>query len=52
MNYSMISNNLTGWPEQVRTMQRNWIGRSEGLEIHFAVDKRSNNTSIHFHHAS
>lgn len=29
--------NLTGWPEQVRTMQRNWIGRSEGLEIQFAV---------------
>ena len=28
---------LTGWPEQVRTMQRNWIGRSEGLELDFAV---------------
>lgn len=28
---------LTGWPESVRTMQRNWIGRSEGLEIDFAV---------------
>ncbi|MDQ2993933.1 MAG: leucine--tRNA ligase [Pseudomonadota bacterium] len=28
---------LTGWPEPVRTMQRNWIGRSEGLEIDFAV---------------
>lgn len=28
---------LTGWPEQVRTMQHNWIGRSEGLELHFAV---------------
>jgi len=27
--------NLTGWPEQVRTMQRNWIGRSEGLIIPF-----------------
>jgi leucyl-tRNA synthetase len=27
--------NLTGWPEQVRTMQRNWIGRSEGLSITF-----------------
>ncbi|MCF6325524.1 MAG: leucine--tRNA ligase [Gammaproteobacteria bacterium] len=26
---------LTGWPEQVVTMQRNWIGRSEGVEIHF-----------------
>ena len=28
---------LTGWPEQVRTMQRNWIGRSEGVELQFDV---------------
>ncbi len=28
---------LEGWPEQVRTMQRNWIGRSEGVELTFAV---------------
>ena len=27
---------LTGWPERVRTMQANWIGRSEGAEIVFA----------------
>lgn len=28
---------LIGWPEQVRTMQRNWIGRSEGLELSFTA---------------
>jgi len=28
---------LTGWPEQVRTMQRNWIGRSYGVELQFEV---------------
>lgn len=28
---------LDSWPEQVKTMQRNWIGRSEGLEITFQV---------------
>jgi leucyl-tRNA synthetase len=28
---------LPGWPEKVRTMQRNWIGRSEGTEIDFSV---------------
>ena len=29
---------LSEWPEAVRTMQRNWIGRSEGLEIEFPID--------------
>jgi leucyl-tRNA synthetase len=29
--------NLPGWPEQVRTMQRNWIGRSEGVEMSFQL---------------
>ncbi|MDD5276553.1 MAG: leucine--tRNA ligase [Methylovulum sp.] len=28
---------LDGWPEQVKTMQANWIGRSEGVEMDFAV---------------
>ncbi|MDH5544627.1 MAG: leucine--tRNA ligase [Gammaproteobacteria bacterium] len=28
---------LPGWPEQVRTMQKNWIGRSEGVEIVFGI---------------
>ncbi|WP_243374440.1 leucine--tRNA ligase [Geotalea sp. SG265] len=29
---------LPGWPERVLTMQRNWIGRSTGCEIDFAVE--------------
>jgi len=28
---------LTGWPEKVRTMQRNWIGKSEGLRLLFEM---------------
>jgi len=28
---------LSGWPEQVKTMQRNWIGRSTGATIHFDI---------------
>ena len=31
-------NDLPGWPERVRLMQENWIGRSEGLEIEFDVE--------------
>jgi|TARA_R110002096_G_scaffold75795_2_gene179117 leucyl-tRNA synthetase len=29
---------LEGWPEQVRTMQQNWIGRSEGVELSFDIE--------------
>jgi leucyl-tRNA synthetase len=29
---------LPGWPERVKLMQQNWVGRSEGLEIDFEVD--------------
>jgi len=31
---------LGGWPDKVKTMQENWIGRSEGTEIDFKVDGR------------
>ena len=30
-------NRLPGWPQQVRTMQENWIGRSEGVELQFGL---------------
>ncbi len=32
---------LDGWPEQVKTMQRNWIGKSRGMEVSFPYDAAS-----------
>src|ERR1041384_2064341 len=32
---------LDKWPEKVRLMQANWIGRSEGLLVRFALDKET-----------
>jgi len=29
---------MPGWPDSVKTMQKNWIGRSEGVELSFAVE--------------
>jgi leucyl-tRNA synthetase len=36
---------LDGWPEKVRTMQRNWIGRSEGTEVDFFLDEEGTPTA-------
>lgn len=33
---------LKGWPERVCTMQRNWIGKSEGAELQFTVESKPN----------
>src|SRR5579862_6028727 len=33
-------NQLEDWPQQVKAMQRNWIGKSEGVEIHFPVEEQ------------
>jgi len=38
---------LEGWPEQVRTMQRNWIGRSEGVELEFSVEGESEPLTVY-----
>jgi leucyl-tRNA synthetase len=37
---------LEGWPERVRTMQENWIGRSEGAEIDFPITGRDDKISV------
>lgn len=38
---------LDEWPEQVKTMQRNWIGRSEGLEFEFGLKDRDDKLSVY-----
>jgi leucyl-tRNA synthetase len=37
---------LPGWPDAVKTMQRNWLGRSEGLEIHFKLEGGAETLSV------
>jgi leucyl-tRNA synthetase len=32
---------LIDWPEHIKLMQRNWVGRSEGAEVQFTVDSRT-----------
>ncbi|RRQ21261.1 leucine--tRNA ligase [Thiohalobacter thiocyanaticus] len=38
---------LEDWPEAVRTMQRNWIGRSEGLELEFDISGSDERLSVY-----
>ncbi|CNK28563.1 leucyl-tRNA synthetase [Yersinia enterocolitica] len=38
---------LESWPEQVKTMQRNWIGRSEGVDIVFDVTDSEDKLSVY-----
>ncbi|WP_174760604.1 MULTISPECIES: leucine--tRNA ligase [Aneurinibacillus] len=37
---------LTGWPEKVKTMQRNWIGRSTGAEVTFDVPEAGEKLTV------
>ena len=40
------TDNLEGWPEQVRVMQKNWIGKSEGMEFSFEIQDNSNPVTV------
>lgn len=40
-------NELKGWPERVKTMQENWIGRSEGAEFSFAIPELNENIAVY-----
>ena len=38
---------LPGWPERVKTMQHNWIGRSEGLEFSFEIPALNDKVAVY-----
>ncbi|HOK71057.1 MAG TPA: class I tRNA ligase family protein, partial [Bacillota bacterium] len=44
----LLSNldNMPGWPDKVKVMQRNWIGRSEGVDIDFHVPETGDKLTI------
>lgn len=37
---------LQGWPENIKTLQRNWIGKSEGVEIDFTIEGTNQKISV------
>lgn len=38
---------LDGWPEQVKAMQRNWIGKSRGVQLSFGLENRDQDLEVY-----
>ena len=38
---------LDEWPDQVKAMQRNWIGKSQGVELHFGIKDRADTLEVY-----
>ena len=38
---------LDGWPDQVKAMQRNWIGKSRGVQLRFALENRQDQLEVY-----
>ncbi|MEN9465731.1 MAG: leucyl-tRNA synthetase [Pseudomonadota bacterium] len=38
---------LEGWPDQVKAMQRNWIGKSRGVQLRFGLEDRSDELEVY-----